>query len=854
MSIYNSTPVPNISYANTFGDWVVATNNLIIDQNNFASNNYQKTTGTLYLGDSTLGLQVNTAALVAGSFQVAGVGSSAQIQNNLTVTQGQVYFQNTTLGLTNAGQAIIQGQLQATGTGTSLAVSNNTTMGGTLGVSGVTTISNTVSISGATTIGGATTVSNTVSISGTTTVSNNLTVSQNTTVSHYLSVGNDISAYNQTLSGALVVPTATITNIQGTSANISTLAGQTISTSGTHYTNILQANSTVNTATATVAGTTYTNILTANTSLSTPKATVTTLIDANSAAAFVNSLQTIGQLSVGGNFVINGATVYNSNTFTLSAAATSGQYNSINVNRGTSGANASIRWNEPAQYWDLLDVGNSNYYRILTNEFVTDNVVSTSTTSVASANSVNALNNFAQTNVTNLQNQISSNVSSLQSQISSNVAIIAGVDLTQNTNISTLQSQTSYIAGVDATQNTNITATNTYATSAYGRANTSLNSITGTTGTSAPSSGSLTFASNNGIVISGQGSTVYVNDPQDIRTTASPTFNGLSLSTALPITSGGTGATSAGGALTSLLPSGTTSGYVLTTGGPGNFYWAAGGTGGGGGATPGTTISSSAQQYTANGSGAAYVTPVYVPGADQLKVYLDGVRQHPGQYSEVSGNTGGVGIVSFPAVIASGVAVLLEVDGYIVNPYYANNIAYTVNSNIGSSANTIQLAVDGLTSIVINNYANTLAPVTFSNTVSHTSLTTAPTPSTNTSNTQIATTAFVQNTLNSGNNFNLNAATVTNGVYTNGSYANPSWITSLANTKISGNIVSSQITSVANTQITGSLSSISVNTGNFTIYQSGNKLYFAYNGTTIASMDSSGSFITVNNITAYGTP
>jgi hypothetical protein len=59
----------------------------------------------------------------------------------------------------------------------------------------------------------------------------------------------------------------------------------------------------------------------------------------------------------------------------------------------------------------------------------------------------------------------------------------------------------------------------------------------------------------------------------------------LTLSSPLGLSQGGTGATSASSALTNILPTGTTAGYVLTTGGPGNFYWSASG-GGGGGATP----------------------------------------------------------------------------------------------------------------------------------------------------------------------------------------------------------------------------------------------------------------------------
>ena len=328
---------------------------------------------------------------------------------------------------------------------------------------------------------------------------------------------------------------------------------------------------------------------------------------------YVNNLTANGQFSIGGNFVINGTTVYNSNTFTLNAGSSIAANSYFNVNRGSTGNNASIRWNESSKFFDIYDVVSGNYYAITT----------TKTPS-------------------------------------------------------------------------NITFNGTVGTS----------SIT--------SNGVVTFTSNNGVVTTGTSNTFTINTPQDIRTTGSPTFAGLTLSSALPITSGGTGATSAGSALTNILPTGTTSGYVLTTGGPGSFYWAAGG-GGGGGATPGTTINSSYLSYSGNGAGLTYTTPTYLPGADQLKVYIDGVRQFPSSYTETS-NT----LVTFSVSPPSGTTVLLEVDGYINNPYYANNIAYTINSNISSTANTIQLAIDALTSKVVTNFANTLAPTTFANTVTFT--------------------------------------------------------------------------------------------------------------------------------------
>lgn len=43
-------------------------------------------------------------------------------------------------------------------------------------------------------------------------------------------------------------------------------------------------------------------------------------------------------------------------------------------------------------------------------------------------------------------------------------------------------------------------------------------------------------------------------------------------------------------------------------------------------------------------------------------------------------------------------------------------------------------------------------------------------------------------------------------------------------------------------------------TTNFSVFQSGSKLYFRYGGTNIASLDSSGNFIVLANLTAYSTP
>jgi hypothetical protein len=127
---------------------------------------------------------------------------------------------------------------------------------------------------------------------------------------------------------------------------------------------------------------------------------------------------------------------------------------------------------------------------------------------------------------------------------------------------------------------------------------------------------------------------------------------------------------------------------------------------------------------------------------------------------------------------AAGDSVLVEVDGYYVNPLYANNTAYTVNAGISGTANTIQLAIDG----IVSAFAPKASP-------SLTGFPIAPTATSGTSNTHIATTAYVNNLANSGSTLSHsitgNAGTVTNGVYTDGTYNNPSWITGLAGSKVS---------------------------------------------------------------------
>lgn len=62
----------------------------------------------------------------------------------------------------------------------------------------------------------------------------------------------------------------------------------------------------------------------------------------------------------------------------------------------------------------------------------------------------------------------------------------------------------------------------------------------------------ILISGSNGVTISPAASTITISLSQDLRSTASPTFNALTLTTALTVGNGGTGATTSSGARTSL--------------------------------------------------------------------------------------------------------------------------------------------------------------------------------------------------------------------------------------------------------------------------------------------------------------
>jgi hypothetical protein len=111
----------------------------------------------------------------------------------------------------------------------------------------------------------------------------------------------------------------------------------------------------------------------------------------------------------------------------------------------------------------------------------------------------------------------------------------------------------------------------------------------------------------------------------------------------------------------------------------------------------------------------------------------------------------------------------------------------------------------------------------------------APTPDSNNSSSQVATTQFVHN---------VASELVSGAVGGLGSMANQN------SNRV--NITGGSITGVSG--ITASTANSISNSGGWSVVPSGNKIFFQYNGVNVASIDSSGNFIAAQTITSYSSP
>jgi hypothetical protein len=324
------------------------------------------------------------------------------------------------------------GTLFLSGSGTGLSVSAAALLG-----SGV--------VSGTLSVGGSISAVSNVFING---AGNGLEVANNTLLRGSL-VTNGITANT-------LIRTTTINAAGNVFANdISSnniIRATTLNASGNAFVNTLQSNGVIFGASANIVGGIITNSLVSNTFI-----TGSTL-SISSDATITGSASVGGQLAVGGNFIINGTTVYNTNTFTINANSSVGLNSAISVNRGLSGANADIRWNEAAKYFDMNDVDNGLFYRVLTDEYLSSSTTNSSTSNVATSAAVAALQG-----VDNTQNTRIQSIETINTNQNTSISIIEGVNATQNTRLNSIETvnvaqntSISIIQGVDSTQNTQI--------------------------------------------------------------------------------------------------------------------------------------------------------------------------------------------------------------------------------------------------------------------------------------------------------------------------------------------------------------------------------------------------------------
>jgi hypothetical protein len=232
-------------------------------------------------------------------------------------------------------------------------------------------------------------------------------------------------------------------------------------------------------------------------------------------------------------------------------------------------------------------------------------------------------------------------------------------------------------------------------------------------------------------------------------------------------------------------------------------------------------------------------------------------------YTIYNNTTGGyaitIGAPTGTAVtIPSGVTATVFTDGanfYSAQTGSAGN--FNVNGTLTASGVTdtgplsaASLSVSGVASLVTGSISGIM---------------TAPTASAGTNTTQLATTAFVATATGSLGTMasqNANAVAITGGTI-NGVTGTASGLTvgtatnaTNATNPASGGsfITSSNIASQSVSFATNATNATNItNSGGWSVTPSGTTLYFNYNGTNVAKLDSSGNLTTKANVTAYGT-
>lgn len=367
-------------------------------------------------------------------------------------------------------------------------------------------------------------------------------------------------------------------------------------------------------------------------------------------------------------------------------------------------------------------------------------------------------------------------------------------------------------------------------------------------------------------------------------------------STPLAVTSGGTGATTTsgvGGALDNLLPSGEQTGYVLSTSGAGSYSWVAPSAGG---ATVGQQLTTTRQAnaIVSNTTVINLAGISYTPGAGQLRVYINGVRQFPSAYTETSNVS-----YTLSANVVSGDTVFTEIDAFSSFNNYAN-LTYASNiGNIAAVGLTVQSAIQSLET----NKAPLASPVfsgdvttnskyygdgsQLTGTYDNNSLATSLAGGGTYANTSNWTTSTIWQgstlTLYPAMSVDMNLITALSqvatgtritvvdaveGTFTTTLTAKPTnpgstWvlpvqgsaptdrtnITSISFLPYNGNLNAGTTTISGNVTVSGN-----VKFTGWHIYESGTNLYFAYNGVNKMSLNTNGNLTVTGDVTGFGTP
>lgn len=88
-----------LSYANTFGDWVITTNYHSTELNTIGRGNYTKDTGLLTLTNPGIALQVANNSLFQGNVVITGAGQALQVSKDVYIGGNLWVGGNTTISL-----------------------------------------------------------------------------------------------------------------------------------------------------------------------------------------------------------------------------------------------------------------------------------------------------------------------------------------------------------------------------------------------------------------------------------------------------------------------------------------------------------------------------------------------------------------------------------------------------------------------------------------------------------------------------------------------------------------------------------------------------------------------------------